>query len=187
MHYKAPSPAAGGAVGSLAAQGITDAAGYFAVWPLFDDAAYTVTLHKSGHIFSSVSGTAVPPEGLEVVQSASGKLEPVIFKSKQLAQVSVVVDLPQAADPSGVFLSLSGSGGFKNNARLGSDKSLTFYDLQPDVYYLKPLLREHQFDPPVAEMQLSDGQAEQVRLTAVRTAWGISGVVTSGGQGDRAT
>lgn len=180
MYYKVPSAAAGTAAGDLAAQATTDASGSFALWPLYDDAAYTITVSKPGHIFSTESGTAVPPEGLEVRQSATGQLEEISFLSKQLAQVSVSVDLPPTAEPSAVFLSLSGSGGFKNNARLGSERTLTFYDLQPGVYYLKPLLREHRFEPPVAEMELSDGQAADVRLTAVRTAWGISGLVTSG-------
>lgn len=97
----------------------------------------------------------------------------------------MTVDLPSGAEPSAVFLSLSGSGGFKNNARLGADRSLTFYDLQPGTYYLKPLLREHTFEPPVADLQLEDGQAVDMTLTAVRKAWGISGVVTSGAESRR--
>lgn len=88
--------------------------------------------------------------------------------------------LPRDTDPSGVFLSLSGSGGFKHNTRLGSDRSSTFQGLQPGTFYLKPLLREHSFDPPVADIQLEDGQQMELELTAVRTAWGISGAVKSG-------
>ena len=95
-------------------------------------------------------------------------------------QVAVTVDLPAGTDPSGVFLSLSGSGGFKHNARLGADRSITFTDLQPGTYYLKPLLREHSFDPPVADVRLADGQQMELTLTAVRAAWGISGAVKSG-------
>lgn len=79
-----------------------------------------------------------------------------------------------------MFLSLSGSGGFKHNARLGSDLAITFQGLQPGTYYLKPLLREHSFDPPVADLQLADGQQMKLTLKAVRTAWGISGAVKSG-------
>lgn len=96
-------------------------------------------------------------------------------------QVTVSVDLPGGTDPSGVFLSLSGSAGFKQNTRLGSDKTITFQGLQPGTYYLKPLLREHSFEPPVADLTLDDGQQMQLTLRAVRTAWGISGAVTSGG------
>lgn len=51
--------------------------------------------------------------------------------------------------------------------------------MQPGTYYLKPLLREHSFDPPVADWQLADGEQEEVALTAVRTVWGISGAVKS--------
>ena len=54
-----------------------------------------------------------------------------------------------------------------------------FQGLQPGTYYLKPLLREHSFDPPVAHLQLADGEQKEVALTAVRTAWGISGAVKS--------
>jgi hypothetical protein len=100
-------------------------------------------------------------------------------------QVVVSVSLPAGADPAAVFLSLSGSGGFKHNARLGPDRTILFQGLQPGTYYLKPLLREHSFEPPVADVQLDDGQQLELELTAVRTAWGISGAVTSGvfGQG----
>lgn len=92
------------------------------------------------------------------------------------------VSLPAGADPAAVFLSLSGSGGFKHNARLGGDRTILFEGLQPGTYYLKPLLREHSFEPPVANLQLEDGQQLELDLTAVRTAWGISGLVTSGAQ-----
>jgi hypothetical protein len=77
-------------------------------------------------------------------------------------------------------MSLSGSGGFKHNARLGADKTIVFQGLQPGTYYLKPLLREHSFDPPVADVQLADGEQLDLQLTAVRTAWGVSGSVKSG-------
>ena len=40
-------------------------------------------------------------------------------------------------------------------------------------------MREHSFDPPVADLQLADGEQKEVALTAVRTAWGISGAVKS--------
>lgn len=162
--FKGPSSAAGRSAGELAVQGSTDDSGTFSLGPLYDDAEYAVEVSKPGHIFT--------PAG-----EAAGQLK---FTVKQLAQVTVNVELPTGAEPSAVFLSLSGSGGFKNNARLGADKTLTFFDLQPGTYYLKPLLREHQFDPPVADLVLTDGQAVEVTLTAVRTAWGISGAVKSG-------
>jgi hypothetical protein len=95
-------------------------------------------------------------------------------------QVTVTVNIPDGTDPSGVFLSLSGSSGFKHNTRLGPDRTSTFQGLQPGTFYLKPLLREHSFDPPVADIQLEDGQQMQLGLTAVRAAWGISGAVKSG-------
>jgi hypothetical protein len=56
---------------------------------------------------------------------------------------------------------------------------VVFQGLQPGTYYLKPLLREHSFDPPVADLRLADGEQKEVALTAVRTAWGISGAVKS--------
>lgn len=92
------------------------------------------------------------------------------------------VSLPAGADPAAVFLSLSGSGGFKHNARLGGDHSILFQGLQPGTYYLKPLLREHSFEPLVADLRLEDGEQLELELTAVRTAWGVSGSVTSGAQ-----
>jgi hypothetical protein len=95
-------------------------------------------------------------------------------------QVTVTVNIPDGTDASGVFLSLSGSGGFKHNTRLGPDRTSTFQGLQPGMFYLKPLLREHSFDPPVADIQLEDGQQMQLELTAVRAAWGVSGAVKSG-------
>jgi hypothetical protein len=69
---------------------------------------------------------------------------------------------------------------YLTHCRLGADRILTFLDLQPGTYYLKPLLREHQFDPPMADIRLEDGEAREITLQAVRTSWGISGTVTSG-------
>jgi hypothetical protein len=171
--FHSASAAAGSAAGDLAAQGATDASGNFLIGPLYSDAEYIVQLTKTGHIITPPNITTVP---------ASTGQQQLKFASKQLASVAVSVDLPAGTQPSAVFLSLSGSGGFKSNARLGPDSSLTFQDLQPGMYYLKPLLREHSFEPPVADLALSDGQAAAVTLKAVRNAWGISGTVTSGGQ-----
>jgi hypothetical protein len=96
-------------------------------------------------------------------------------------QVTVAFALPAGTDPSGVFVALSGSGGFKRNARLATGAtSITFAGLQPGTFYLKPLLREHSFEPQAAELRLQDGQQLQLRLAAVRTAWGVSGAVVSG-------
>eukprot|EP00775_Hariotina_reticulata_P012385 gene12385-12519_t len=175
VFFKGSSAAAGRSAGDLAAEGVTDADGSFSLGPLYDDVSggYSIELLKPGYVFSS--------DG-----EADGQMS---FGSKQLAQVKVTVDLPEGAEPSAVFLSLSGGKGFKNNARqvpalthtLGADRLLTFLDLQPGTYYLKPLLREHQFDPPVADIKLEDGEAKELTLRAVRTSWGISGTVTSVG------
>jgi hypothetical protein len=145
--------------------------------PLYSDAEYTVQLSKTGHIITPPSITTSPAAAGSAADSTEQLLR---FSSKQLASVAVAVVLPAGTSPSAVFLSLSGSGGFKSNARLGPDSTLTFQDLQPGTYYLKPLLREHQFEPPVADLALKDGQAATVTLTAVRNAWGISGAVAAG-------
>lgn len=177
--FHSASAAAGRAAGDLAAEATTDAAGNFQLGPLYSDAEYTVQLNKTGHIITPPSITTTSPASSG--SAASSEQQQLLrFTSKQLASVVVSVDLPAGTQPSAVFLSLSGSGGFKSNARLGPDSSLTFQDLQPGTYYLKPLLREHQFEPPVADLVLADGQAAAVTLTAVRSAWGIGGTVTSG-------
>jgi hypothetical protein len=161
----------------VAAQATTDASGSFRLGPLYSDTQYTVQLSKTGHIITPPSINTSPAAAGSATDSAEQLLQ---FFSKQLASVAVSVELPAGTSPSAVFLSLSGSGGFKSNARLGPDSTLTFQDLQPDTYYLKPLLREHQFEPPVADLALEDGQAATVTLRAVRSAWGISGAVASG-------
>ncbi|KAF6256204.1 hypothetical protein COO60DRAFT_1702424 [Scenedesmus sp. NREL 46B-D3] len=175
--FQSASAAAGRAAGDVAAQTTTDAAGSFRLGPLYRDAEYSVQLSKTGHIITPPAVTTSP----SAASSADVTEQLLRFVSKQLASVAVAVDLPAGTNAAGVFLSLSGSGGFKSNARLGPDSSLTFHDLQPGTYYLKPLLREHQFEPPVADLALGDGQAATVTLTAVRNAWGISGAVVSVG------
>jgi hypothetical protein len=175
--FATASAAAGHAAGDVAAQATTDASGSFRLGPLYSDAEYTVQLSKTGHIITPPSITTSPAAAGSAPDSAEQLLQ---FFSKQLASVAVSVELPAGTSPSAVFLSLSGSGGFKSNARLGPDSTLTFQDLQPGTYYLKPLLREHQFEPPVADLALEDGQAATVTLRAVRSAWGISGAVASG-------
>jgi hypothetical protein len=175
--FAAASAAAGHAAGDVAAQSTTDVSGSFRLGPLYTDAEYTVQLSKTGHIITPPSITTTPAAAGSTADSAEQLLR---FSSKQLASVAVSVDLPAGTSPSAVFLSLSGSGGFSSNARLGPDSTLAFQDLRPGTYYLKPLLREHQFEPPVADLALEDGQAATVTLRAVRNAWGISGAVTSG-------
>jgi hypothetical protein len=179
--FQSASAAAGRAAGDVAAQTTTDASGTFLLGPFYSDAEYTVQLSKTGHIITPPSINTSP---VSTDSSDSSKQQQLLcFTSKQLASVAVSVKLPAGTQPSAVFLSLSGSSGFKSNARLGPGSSLTFQDLQPGIYYLKPLLREHQFEPPVADLALEEGQAAEVTLTAVRSAWGISGAVTSGKEG----
>lgn len=152
-----------GGPGETAATTRTDAGGSFRVGPLYHDALYSVEVARPGYEFDRISGG--PSD--------------YVFSAKKLSQVYVTCHLPggSAADHSAVLLSMSGDSGFKINTKLGSDGTYSFSDVAPGEYYLRPYLKEYQFQPPVSSVTVGGSDDHEVAFTAVKVAFSVTGQV----------
>lgn len=92
------------------------------------------------------------------------------------AKVEVRVDVP-GQDKEGVLVVLTGGERYRSNAQTDSKGMVTFWDLPPSTYYLKPVLKEYEFKPALNEVVVEDGKDELVEFQATRTAFSVSGVV----------
>lgn len=146
-----------------------------------------VTASVDGRVIASaVTSTAGEytlgshPSNLKVVLSATkpgynvrlrqGSFD---FDVEKLAHVAVTIT---GAQTEGVLLSLSREDGFAENHF--SEGTLThIYSLAPGKYFLKPILREHEFEPSMSQFELKSGADFAVAFDAVRTRFGISGEV----------
>eukprot|EP00741_Cyanophora_paradoxa_P017416 tig00020965_g16825.t1 len=71
---------------------------------------------------------------------------------------------------SGVLLSLSSRGFRSNNVTLAGGQ-LTFLNLAPGEYYLKPALKEYVFTPAAATITVGQGEAKTASFAASRTQY----------------
>lgn len=80
---------------------------------------------------------------------------------------------------SGVLLSLSGSGNYRNNNLTTASGAYSFNSLNPGSYYLRPLLKEYVFEPSSKSIEVAEGQDLTVTIKATRVAFSCFGNVTS--------
>lgn len=93
-----------------------------------------------------------------------------------MLKVEVQVDVP-GKDKEGVLVVLTGGKRYRSNAQTDSKGMVTFWDLPPATYYLKPVLKEYEFQPALTEVVVEDGKDELVKFQATRTAFSVSGIV----------
>uniref|UniRef100_A0A915L755 Nodal modulator 1 n=1 Tax=Romanomermis culicivorax TaxID=13658 RepID=A0A915L755_ROMCU len=76
----------------------------------------------------------------------------------------------------GVLLSLSGKN-YRSNNLTGDNGSITFVGLSPGEYFVKPILKEYNFDPPTQIVKIEEGSTLFVDLTGKRVAFSCVGLV----------
>jgi protocatechuate 3,4-dioxygenase beta subunit len=136
----------------------TNSDGTYTFGPLSNTRSYHVLIQKSGYVFTRKSSSLYD------------------FNSEKLASILV-----QIKDVDGVFLLLTSS---TNNMRrrtatTDSTGEVLFDDLQPGKYYLRPQLREYNFQPEDAQIEIKSGDEIISKFQTQRIAFSCYGQVTS--------
>jgi hypothetical protein len=100
------------------------------------------------------------------------------FVAEKLAEVSVSFERSSNSEDHGIILSLSRSDGFAQNVVVESANSTVIIpNIEAGDYFLKPVFREHQFDPVQLSFSLTQGETFTTTFSIRRVKFGISGVV----------
>ena len=125
------------------------------------DLEYTVVADRLGYVLAPVEGKAGS------------------FTAKKLASVVVRLVDEQGAPLQGVLVSLSGGEtNYRTNEQTGPNGSLSFLGLSPGEYFVKPVLKEYEFEPRSKLITVKEGAEEVVEVTAKRIAFSLYGSVT---------
>ena len=139
---------------------VSTEAGSYVAGPLYDDIQYELTASLEGYNF---------------VRSGDN------FEAIELAKLTIsVVDNEGNIINGAVLLSLTSDEGFRrNNITDIESGKFTFEDLFPGNYYLKPLLKEYNFNPSNMEIEVIAGSEIKKTITAIRVAYSCFGSVRS--------
>ena len=119
---------------------VTDDKGFYKMGPLPGgvEEQYEVTAKKEGYIFEKV-----PLEKSSSPTSSTGGGD---FVSKKLAGIVVEVKDTESQELSGAVISVSGGKSYRSNTHTKSDGSASFLSLSPAEYFIKPQLKEFEFE-----------------------------------------
>lgn len=102
------------------------------------------------------------------------------FLAHKLAEVIVeVLDVESNNPLSGVLLSLSGGENYRKNLQSGEDGKIYFNSLSPSEYFLRPMMKEYQFEPSSKIIPVLEGETVKVKLSAIRVAYSAFGQIVS--------
>ncbi|XP_056645708.1 BOS complex subunit NOMO1 [Diorhabda sublineata] len=102
------------------------------------------------------------------------------FLAHKLAEVIVeVLDIESNNPLSGVLLSLSGGENYRKNLQSGDDGKINFNSLSPSEYFLRPMMKEYQFEPSSKIIPVLEGETVRVKLIAKRVAYSAFGQIVS--------
>ena len=142
------------------ATAVTDEEGRYSLGPFSRDIQYTVAAEKLGYV---------------ITETERGS-----FSAKKLASVVVSVVDTAGARLSGVVVSLSGGeNNFRTNEQTGPNGSLSFLALSPGEYFVKPVLKEYDFEPKSKLITVKEGAEEVVEIVGKRVAFSAFGTLTS--------
>jgi hypothetical protein len=142
----------------------TGADGTFQAGPLYDDVKYLTKAHKNGFHFT-----------IEDDHDAI----PTTFRSVRLGSVQVKVTI--AGQPlGGVLALLSGANSYKGKDTTNADSGVVEFDgLFPGAYFMRPILKEYEFEPRTVALDIVEGTTKNIDITAVRTGYSCFGQVRS--------
>jgi len=101
------------------------------------------------------------------------------FHAEKLAEISIrIVDYSD--EPlSGVLVAAAGGIGYRQNSRSGADGIVTLSELNPGDYFIKPVLKEYQFDPISKLIHIDGGATVDLKIRGERVAFSFYGSVTA--------
>jgi len=151
--------------GTEAAQATqTDKLGHYRIGPLYEDRPYQIQPKKKGYVFSP---SGVPDNNKQD------------FTAERLSTIVVRVQDSATHEPlPSVFISLSGKG-YRNNTATTAEGEQEFINLPPGTFFLRPLLKEYEFEPKTMSIPLEQGQLKEVEIRGKRVAFSCFGVVAS--------
>lgn len=129
----------------LFAETVTDETGSFLVGPLEDESNYVVSAKADGYVFTPLK-------------------KPGEFHAFKLAEILVEVLNEDGTPLSGVLLSLSGSTDYRKNSVTQANGKLSFTDLGPAQYFLRPMLKEFSFEPPSKMIDIKEGTQVSIKI-----------------------
>ena len=138
----------------------TDKQGKYSMGPFSRDISYKLRAEKLGFVISETKAGS--------------------FSAKKLASVVVTVVDSSGAKLAGVVVSLSGGEkNFRTNEQTGPNGSLSFLALSPGEYFVKPVLKEYDFEPKSKLITVKEGAEEVVEIVGTRVAFSVFGSLTS--------
>jgi len=138
----------------------TDEKGSYSMGPFPRDIKYKVNAEKLGYV---------------ITETSTGS-----FSAKKLASVLVRISDRSGSQLSGVVVSLSGGeSNYRTNEQTGPNGSLSFLALSPGEYFVKPVLKEYEFEPKSKLITVKEGAEEIVDIVGTRVAFSLFGSLTS--------
>ncbi|KAH0785227.1 nodal modulator 1-like [Histomonas meleagridis] len=97
------------------------------------------------------------------------------FESEKLSSIYVTFEHQPNANVKGIMLSISRVDGYAHNVMIDDENSV-INNLEKGQYYIKPILREHEFIPSQTTIELTQQEAN-ISFSIIRVKFGISGEV----------
>lgn len=146
---------------SIADQTVTSATGEYKLGPLYgSEQNYLVAAHK---------------EGYKITKDLSN---PYDFAAEQLSYLAITVKDAKGNPLPDVAFDLSHSARtYRNNSRTSAQGKTSFDELIPGEYYLKPLLKEYEFEPKQMTLHVVQGKKLDKEFVAKRIAFSAYGHV----------
>ena len=102
------------------------------------------------------------------------------FSAKRFASVLVKISDVSGNQLAGVVVSLAGGeSNYRTNEQTGPNGSLSFLALSPGEYFVKPVLKEYEFEPKSKLITVKEGAEEIVDVVGTRVAFFLFGSLTS--------
>ncbi|CAH1796880.1 unnamed protein product [Owenia fusiformis] len=140
---------------------ISDAKGKYRVGPLHGDQDYSVNAEKEGYVLTPIEGR----KGF--------------FKAFKLGQVLAKVSDTVGTPLGGVLLSLSGGSAYRSNNLSHTNGTMTFGNLSPGEYFLRPMMKEYKFTPASQMINVLEGSTVNIDIIGSRVAYSVYGTVSS--------
>ena len=142
----------------------TSSDGRFRAGPLYDDVKYLTDAYKAGFHFT-----------VEDDQDAI----PTTFRSVRLGRVQIAVTI-NGEPLGGVLALLSGANSYKGKDTTNLESGLVEFDgLFPGAYFVRPVLKEYEFEPRNVAFDVVEGTTKRIDFVATRTGYSCFGRVRS--------
>lgn len=138
----------------------TDADGKYTAGPLDNSVQYSVSAEKKGYVMNALK-------------------EKGHFEAYKLAEVIVEVKDENGTPLPGVLISMSGGKSYRQNSLTENDGTIAFLSLTPGDYFLRPMMKEYNFDPPSKMVTVDEGATIMVGISGIRIAYSIYGQTAS--------